>query len=93
LKYGACLHATRNDIERWEDEGRDDIVELAWSGDLWVKRGHEEAGRCPWLRKLPGKNKYICRIQDIKPDECANYPISKAQAIEHGCPGLERIGG
>lgn len=89
LKYGACLQASDDDLDRWEEEGREDILALAYYGDLWVDREHKEAIRCPWLRKLPGKDKYICRIQDIKPDECANYPISKAQAIEHGCPGLE----
>jgi Fe-S-cluster containining protein len=88
LKYGNCLSATQNDIDRWEEEGRYDILELAWSGDLWVDRMHKEAFRCPWLRKLPGKDKYICRIHDTKPDECAEYPVSKAQALYDGCRGL-----
>jgi Fe-S-cluster containining protein len=88
LKAGNCLQATQSDIDRWEEQGRDDILELAWSGDLWVDYEHKEAMRCPWLRKLPSKDKYICRIHDTKPDECAGYPVSKAQALRHGCPGL-----
>lgn len=95
LKYGACLCATDEDIELWERTGRQDILE--WIGmllgelpDLWINPSTgEEASRCPFLRKLPGKNKYICRIYNAKPEICREYPVNKKQVLEDGCPGLK----
>ena len=101
-----CLHlsgaidvcATEEDIRRWEENDRTDI--LAWVDaislgegdhyDIWVSpTTGDDVGRCPWLRKLPRKNKYICRIQDMKPEHCRNYPLSREHAENTGCPGFE----
>lgn len=49
----------------------------------------DDVSRCPWLRKLPGKNKYLCRIQDMKPEHCREYPLSREHAEETNCPGFE----
>jgi len=91
LKYGNCLSATDEDIELWERTGRSDIVEwVGVGGDLWINQStHKEAARCPWLHKLPGKNQYLCRIYETKPEICRNYPVTKEQAKEDGCPGLK----
>jgi len=91
LKHGNCLSATDEDIELWERTGRSDILEwVDAGGDLWINQStHKEAARCPWLRKLPGKNQYLCRIHETKPEICRNYPVMKKQALEDGCPGLK----
>ena len=91
--------ATEEDIRRWEENGRADI--LAWVDviplgenhqvyDIWINpRTGDDVTRCPWLRKLPGKNKYICHIHDMKPEHCRKYPHSREHAEETGCPGYD----
>ncbi|MCF6290043.1 MAG: YkgJ family cysteine cluster protein [Desulfobacterales bacterium] len=91
--------ATEEDIRRWEENDRADI--LAWVDVISIGEGHQvydiwvspttgdDVARCPWLRKLPGKNKYICRIQDMKPEHCRNYPLSREHAENTGCPGFD----
>ncbi len=86
--------ATDQDIALWEENGRDDI--LAWVDevfpgvyDLWIHpRTGEDVDRCPWLRKLPRQEKFICRIQDMKPEVCRNYPVSREHGEVTGCKGL-----
>ena len=49
--------------------------------DIWISPvTGEDVQRCPWLRKLPNKEKYICRIHDVKPEHCRAYPKSKKHA-------------
>ncbi len=48
----------------------------------------ESVNRCPWLRKLPKKDKYICKIHETKPEHCLNFPKSKRHALENGCKGF-----
>jgi Fe-S-cluster containining protein len=45
--------------------------------------------RCPWLRKVRGKDRYECRIYDVRADVCREYPVSRRQAAEDGCPGIQ----
>ncbi len=45
--------------------------------------------RCPWLRKLPNQEKYICRIYDDRPEDCRVYPVSIDQMIRDECEMLE----
>ena len=88
-----------DDIRLWEKEGRYDILEWVLFiplgpdhavADIWVNPGTgNEAERCPWLRKLPRKNKYICRIHDVKPKHCREYPKSRAHAAETRCKGFD----
>jgi Fe-S-cluster containining protein len=90
---------TEEDVRRWEENDRADI--LAWVDVISLGEGHQvydiwispttgdDVARCPWLRKLPGENKYICRIQDMKPEHCRNYPLSREHAEDTGCPGFE----
>lgn len=90
--------AAEEDIRLWEDNQRDDILE--WVSvielgelsvyDIWISpRTGDDVTRCPWLRKLPNKNKYICRIHDVKPEHCRRYPKSRKHAEETGCRGFE----
>lgn len=90
--YQTC--ATDEDVALWEKNGRDDI--LGWVDevvpgiyDIWVSpRTGDDVSRCPWLRKLPRQEKYICRIQNMKPEVCRNYPLSKNHAEKTGCMGF-----
>ena len=81
------------DIKRWEREQRFDILE--WVGpfegmdEIWISpKTGEYANRCPWLRKLPKQNKYICRIHETKPEHCRKFPKSKRHALDNGCKGF-----
>ncbi len=44
---------------------------------------------CPWLRKLPNQNKYICDIYYDRPDDCKYYPVSIDQMVADECDMLE----
>ncbi len=87
------------EIALWEIKGRYDILEWVDSipigdehhiHDIWIDpETGDDVDRCPWLRKLPNQDKYICRIQDVKPEHCRNYPKSKEHAEKTGCRGFE----
>jgi Fe-S-cluster containining protein len=82
-----------SDIKRWRREQRFDILE--WVGpfegmdEIWISpKTGEFVNRCPWLRKLPKKSEYICRIHETKPEKCRNFPNSKRHALDNGCKGF-----
>lgn len=85
------------DIELWGKTGRYDILEWVNSislgnneyvHDIWISpKTHDDVARCPWLRKLPNYDKYICRIHDVKPKHCREYPETKKHAKETSCRG------
>jgi len=82
-----------DDVLRWERENRYDILEWVDTflglNDIWVSpKTREPVDRCPWLRKLPKKDKYICRIHETKPEHCRKFPKSKRHAIKNGCKGF-----
>jgi len=82
-----------SDVKRWRRENRTDILEWVDSflglNDIWINpRTGNFVGRCPWLRKLPKKDKYLCRIHDTKPEHCQSFPKSKRHALENGCKGF-----
>ena len=87
------------DVKMWKREKRFDILEWVHSmhlggghyiHDIWINpKTGRDVWRCPWLRKLPKQDKYICRIHDVKPEYCRKYPISKEHAEETGCKGFE----
>jgi Fe-S-cluster containining protein len=91
--------ATDQDIKMWELEGRDDILEWVdpihigsnqYVYDIWISPvTHDDVNRCPWLRKLPNQDKYICRIHDFKPEHCRKYPRSRKHAQKTKCRGIE----
>ncbi|MCF8143139.1 MAG: YkgJ family cysteine cluster protein [Deltaproteobacteria bacterium] len=98
LSDAFCTSVDTEDINRWKREKRWDI--LRWVdifnfdgveafGDLWIRPNTgEEVDRCPWLRKLPLKDAYKCRIHETKPAHCRNYPKSKKHALTTGCKGF-----
>lgn len=94
LKYGkgsglGC--ASENDLARLRD--RPDIVSWIYPFplDLWVSPATgEETTKCPWLKKLSNRESYKCRIHDVRPDVCRNYPVNIEQMVEDGCEMLEQ---
>jgi Fe-S-cluster containining protein len=73
--FGAVLHASERDLERWKKLGREDLLVYAGeTGWLWLD---EESGqrlqRCPFLTRT-SEQRSICGIHDIKPDICRAYP-------------------
>ena len=44
---------------------------------------------CPWLRKLPDQEMYICDIYYDRPDDCKHYPVTIEQMINDDCEMLE----
>ena len=90
---------TDEDIHLWESKGRDDILdwvapiplgENQFVFDIWISpTTGEDVTRCPWLRKLPNRERHICRIHDVKPKHCRDYPKSRKHAEETGCRGFE----
>jgi Fe-S-cluster containining protein len=57
--------------------------------NTWINpKTGEYVNRCPWLRKLPKQNKYICRIHETKPEHCRNFPKSKRHALDNDCKGF-----
>lgn len=45
--------------------------------------------QCPWLKKLPDQNKYICNIYHDRPDDCKYYPVTIEQMVKDECEMLE----
>ena len=94
------LECTTNDYKRWQDLGRDDILEWVrciprrskpTAYHIWVEPGTESpAGVCPFLKKEPGSEKRVCRIHDVKPEICRLYPFTRKHAVMTGCRGFNK---
>ena len=98
--YMKTLSADEEDIQRWEDADRYDILDTAhifdWGddkprlADLWMdpETGDESTSDvCPWVKKV-GADNWHCTIHEVRPNVCRNYPISKKQRDEFECPGV-----
>lgn len=94
LKYssGSGLgSATIRDLLIWESE-KPEILEYTddMLRDLWISPvTGEEMNRCPWLRKLTKKEKYKCRIHEVRPEICRGYPVAIEQMVNDCCEMLE----
>jgi len=86
---GGDLTATSAEIDWWE-ENRPEIFNYTSGGKIWVSPiTGKTMARCPWLRKLPGQSKYICRIYFDRPDDCKHYPVDIDQMVRDDCEMLE----
>ena len=84
------LSASTSEIESWENS-RPDIAKYVNEGKIWID---PDTGKrlelCPWLKKLPNENKYICDIYYDRPDDCKYYPVSIEDMIKDECEMLEK---
>jgi Fe-S-cluster containining protein len=88
---------TLADYKHWQDLGRTDILD--WVGivrhagrvtacRIWMMPGtNQYAPTCPWLKKLPDRDRYACTIYSIRPTICRQYPGSRKHARMTGCRG------
>ena len=87
---GGGLTATAGEIEWWETY-RPEIARYVRASKIWVSPvTGQQMARCPWLRKLPNQQKYICRIYNDRPDDCRHYPVRINDMVKDGCEMLER---
>lgn len=83
------LSASASEIEFW-DIFRPDIYRYVSDGNIWMDPDTgKQIELCPWLRKLPNQNKYICDIYDDRPGDCKYYPVTIEQMIKDECEMLE----
>jgi len=88
---------TEEDFRRWQVLERIDIlkrVKVVQHDDgpatyrIWM---NPDTGRllreCPWLKKSKTKNRFECSIQEIKPEFCRVYPLTRKHAAMTGCKG------
>ena len=91
---------TAEDVAGWRALGRTDILE--WVG-IFERAGQKTAHRiwmipgttklaetCPFLHHVSSENRWICRIHDVKPSICRQYPFTRKHALMTGCPGFEK---
>jgi Fe-S-cluster containining protein len=86
------------DYQRWQDLGRTDILD--WVGTIrhngqvtacriWIRPGTNQfAETCPWLKRLPDRDRYACTIHDVRPTLCRQYPGTRKHARMTGCGGV-----
>lgn len=89
---------TEADCHRWQALGRTDILEKVrrfkqqdntFVYRMWERRGVANPDRiCPWLNKIPTQNRWECRIHEVRPGICRQYPGSRKHAEMTGCPGF-----
>jgi len=91
---------TRADYLYWRKVGRGDILQRV----RVVRRGGKIAGYriwvdpetgsledvCPWLRHESEKNRYTCRIHDVRPRICRQYPGTRKHARMTGCSAFRK---
>lgn len=90
---------TEEDYNRWQALKRTDILKKVrrvkredntFAYRMWERTGTGKTGSpCPWLHKIPTQNHWECRIHDVRPDICRQYPGSRKHAEMTGCPGFK----
>lgn len=101
-RLGHRIDCGPEDVSRWEALGRGDVLEWVkvrrtGDGDVsvsaWIHPGTSRyAERCPWLEKAAVSGRRRCRIHDVKPAVCRDYPGSRKHAVMTGCIGFETKG-
>jgi Fe-S-cluster containining protein len=86
------VHISAIDMEEWESHPATArgyfLSEWAEAGriadhiELWVSPSDGvEPARCPWLRTGRKANICSCRIHEVRPQVCRNFPLNASQAI------------
>jgi len=91
--YNGCV--SDEDLERWRQLGRDDILAWVTTLDLgptnklhmaWVDpESGDDVERCPWLIDRLDQKGHLCSIEKVKPDHCRAYPEHQRHAESTGC--------
>lgn len=91
-----------SDLSLWKKMGRKDILQWVDAAPqkngvpayrIWVcPKTKRIVEPCPFLEKNPTANRWICRIHDVKPDICRQYPVSRKHAVMTGCKGFSLSG-
>ena len=95
LEEAADNYLFEKEAKVWIDAGREDILDYTKrvededadvGYEIWFSpKTGRKLERCPWIRKLPNKNVFICRINDIKPSHCRAFkPGSKVAKVING---------
>lgn len=74
--FGAHLHASKADVERWTRLGREDLLRRVGRRSGWIWLDPETGSlekTCPFLETV-GPDARGCGIHDVKPDMCRDYP-------------------
>lgn len=83
------LSVTADEVEYWEIF-RPHISNFVSGGKIWIDPDTgQQLKRCPWLKQLPGEEKYICDIYFDRPDDCKHYPVTIEQMVKDECEMLE----
>ena len=96
LRCGNCCRrlvplCEADDLQRWRELGRDDILSRVQDepGGRYRFRTESPSGKptpsCPFLRQ--DNRIFSCAIQDVKPEICREYPLTRKHARQTGCPG------
>ena len=73
--FGGHLHASKRDLKRWQDEGRQHLLDrvnrLGW---IWVDAQTKQLEKaCPFIERM-GPDTACCSIYETRPDICRDYP-------------------
>lgn len=80
---GVCCHVdmtayvTEEDIRRWKNEGRDDIIahftdnNVIWIGDHFIRKTGQAVSICFYLNR--NGSSFFCEIHPTRPMVCRNY--------------------
>jgi len=87
-EQGRELTMVREDYVRWKRQRRWDILRYAWIpdlsdgwGDLWIAPATgEDVRRCPFLKRS-AQGKYVCGIEDTKPQICREFWCESAYGV------------
>ena len=91
---------TAEDVSRWKAAGRNDI--LKWVHEIkcdgqpekyqaWVVPDTQnQTEACPFLLKDSKSEHWKCRIHDVKPAICRQYPLNRKHAFMSGCLGFKK---
>lgn len=73
--FGGHLHASEPDLQRWREQGRDDLLQrVSPIGWIWIDPATKRLeDPCPFIVRLDDEH-YGCSIHEIKPDICRAYP-------------------
>jgi len=92
---------TADDVALWKASGRNDILkwvnEISIKGEArrylaWVIPGtQKQADTCPFLVKAKKPRQWRCRIHDVKPAICRQFPLNRKHAVMSNCSGFKGL--